>query len=244
MKSKFVFAALVLSAGVAFAKDVTTSYTMGAMPLAVEAGDTIINVPWIEAGSESEGIAVSNIVKTATLTVGDYLLWYTGSSSNYNGWVLAESGGIKYWEAINTVSRRNGVTVVPSAVPALNRGDALILHSQNATNIYIVGQYSNSSTKTTISQGYNLLAPPIYSDGVDLNDYTWASAGAGDRIIMPDGTGFVYDATRGWGKNSLIKGKDSWTWEFTEAAYGAMTITAGSGFWYEKKSGEPFDLEW
>ena len=243
MKSKFVFAALVLSAGVAFAKDVTTSYTMGAMPLAVEAGDTIINVPWIEAGSESEGIAVSNIVKTANLTVGDYLLWYTGTSSNYNAWVLAESGGVKYWNAVNTVSGA-GVGIVSSDAPALNRGDALILHSQNATNIYIVGQYSDSAATTRISQGYNLLAPPIFTSSKDLNTYGWTDAGAGDRIIMPNGTGFVYDATKGWGKNSLDKSTNPWSWKFTPASAGAMNISAGNGFWYEKKSSGSFNLEW
>lgn len=242
MKSKFVFAALVLSAGVASATEVTTEYTMGAMPLAVSAGDTIINIPWVEAGSESEGIAVSNIVKTANLTVNDYLLWWNGSA--YNAWVLtAGTGGTNYWCAASSVSD-TGLSVQSASATVLKRGQALILHAQSAATIYIVGQYSENPTESiSISQGYNLLAPPIYSGSRDLKSYGWAAAGSGDgdRITMPSGDAFVYDTENGgWGKWKQVDK----VWTFTPAAAGVMTITAGKGFWYERNSSSGFTFNW
>ena len=69
---KSIFAASLLIAGVAMADSTTveTSYVIGVFPLAISAGETTINVPWVESGT-GEDVAASNLVKTAGLQLGD-----------------------------------------------------------------------------------------------------------------------------------------------------------------------------
>ena len=269
MKAKSIFAASLLIAGAAFADttEVETEYVIGVFPLTLQANvaETAIFVPWVESG-ESTGVAVSNLVKTAGLTAGDELLWYTGSS--FEAWRLQNNDGVLYW-----VAAAGGE---PADARSISRGQSIILRRNNnvssSTTVYIVGQYTSSDASSTIAAGsvvnngagwttttptWSLIAPPNVGDtGVDLTT-KFNSTGAagtfqpaeGDVIRFVNTSGKVTSYTWGtitntetsnWGKGSM-SGSD---YVFTAAAEGALTIRPGTGFWYKRVSTTGGSVTW
>lgn len=242
MKASSIFAASLLVAGAAFAgtTEVTNDLVIGVMPLSV-GKETILNIPWVEAGSSGDTIAVSNIVKTANLVKGDTLLWYNGSQ--YKAWAIDTTAGVNYWQALPSVTTA-GVTTVAADAQVLSRGQALILNrlSSEATTIYIVGQHkATTATEAAISNGYNLLAPPGVGSSTDLMTLSWSGAVLGDRIVTYDGTEYIRgkNGTEDtWGSYTYSKGR----WSFEKAS--EISIPAGNGFWYDRVSDSSFNLAW
>lgn len=258
MKAKSIFAVSLLVAGAAFADTTTveTEYVLGVLPIAVT-NETIVAIPWIEPGGASNGIAVTNLIKTATLVEGDTLYWYDPSDKKYYTWCVAETGGVKYWNNVQVVT--DSLTVEAGAADAsLMRGQAAFLKRVTAncatTNIYVVGQYTNAVANTITTAiaarngmndpSYTLLAPPYAeklgstSGYIDLNDSSidWGSPTLDDAIIV----GVKYVTFKGntvgvqdkyvWGTDSESKsgwGKYNGT-TFTRSA----EVPVGKGLWY------------
>lgn len=260
MKVKSIFAVSLLAAGAAFADttEVETSYVVGAFPLTLQAGvkETAIFVPWIESGG-TDGVAVSNLVKTAGLAAGDELLWYNGSS--FNAWQLQNAGGVLYWNA----AANGGVA---SDSQSINRGQSIILRRNTGydkgTTVYIVGQYTRDAATSSIAAGsvvnngagwttttptWSLIAPPNVGDtGVDLTTKFNSTGNEGTlqptegdviRFVNSEGkvTNYTWGkitetSTFGWGKGSMSGS----TYVFVGAAEGALTIRPGTGFWYKR----------
>ena len=273
MKAKSIFAASLLVAGAAFADTTTvdTEYVLGVLPVAVT-NETIVAIPWIEAGGASAGIAVTNLIKTATLAVGDILYWYDPSANKGNGsyytWKVSESAGVKYWE--NVLMATEGLTVAAGADNAsLLRGQAAFLKRTDScvtTNIYVVGQYTNAvantitttiaAKKDTNIPSYTLLAPPYaemlgsHAGYIDLNDSSidWGSPTLDDAIIVGIKYVTFKEKTVGvqdkyvWGTDS--ESKSGW------GKYNGTTFTrsaevpVGKGLWYVSYRTSPGEVNW
>lgn len=258
MKAKSIFAASLLVAGAAFADTTTvdTEYVLGVLPVAVT-NETIVAIPWIEAGGGSSSIAVTNLIKTSTLAVGDTLYWYDTGTGKYHSWSVVE-GSPNYWGSVKIVSDLGEDAVIAATQTVLNRGQAVFLKRPNncvSTNVYVVGQYTNAvanAITTTIAAkkegannpSYTLLAPPYaetlgsHAGYIDLNDSSidWGSPTLDDAIIV--GVKYVTfkEKTVGvqdkyvWGTDSESKsgwGKYNGT-TFTRSA----EVPVGKGLWY------------
>ena len=253
MKTKTVFAASLFLAGAAFATATTvdSSYVLGVMPLQVSGKEVILNIPWIESGKQDNAVAVSNLVKTAGLGVGDSLLWYDTSSKGYQGWHIVSDNGTNRWVASTTVNMGGESKTVSAGSVELRRGQALILSrsSAAATTIYIIGQDGTGvslpsitiSKGTTASPSYTLFAPPSVS-GLTVNSINWnitePTSVANDYILLSDGSQLRYrESTSGSGEYAWIK--------YSYGGNGALikdtdpTIPAGTGAWYVSKGGAP-----
>ena len=237
MKVKSIFAVSLLAAGAAFADttEVETSYVVGVFPVAVSAGENIINVPWVESGTTGAGVAVTNLVKTSNLTAGDSLIWYNPSDAKFYGWHV--SGG--YWVPTTTITSYGEKSFISSDSKTLSKGDAIILKVANAGTAYIVGQYDAGkgsgvavTAGTSTNPTYTLFAPPGVDTGCAINgglEFT-GTVDDKDMIWLADGT-------------EVRKGKNG-TWLGIKdgnvlTPITNPTIPCGQGAWYVSKGGSP-----
>lgn len=249
MKVKSILAVSLLAAGAAFADttEVETSYVMGVFPLTV-GKQAIINIPWIEAGADasdaSATIAVTNLIKTATLKAGDQLFYYDGSG--YKAWYVDGDGdAVKVWKPYTEATVQTVSVGAMGDLKVLERGRALILnraasYSDNSTtNVYIVGQYTSAAAPTiSIGNGYTLLAPPVVTN-VNLVAYDWSDAAEGDQLIIGMTNRYELDDNGAWGQYTYNTTTKKWSFETAET----IQIPAGSGIFYYH-TGDAFNFSW
>ena len=248
MKAKYIFAASLLAAGAAFADtaEVETSYVMGVFPLTV-GKQAIINIPWIEAGADasdaSATIAVTNLIKTATLKAGDQLFYYDGSG--YKAWYVdGEDDAVKVWKPYTEATVETVSVGAMGDLKVLQRGRALILNraasylASETTTIYVVGQYTGTAASAiSIGNGYTLLAPPVVTN-VNLVAYNWSGAHNGDQLIV--GVTNRYIRKNGaWGQRKYDASTYAWSFEEKET----ITLPAGTGLFYYN-TGDQFNFGW
>lgn len=246
---KSVFFASILVAGFAIADstEVVSESVVGVLPVALSAGQTdiVLNIPWVESGSTSGGVAVQNLVKTANLTAGDILLWYDGSS--YQGWTTVERNSVLCWEPTQIASADGVSAAIAATKTDLTRGEALVLHRQGtgATKVYIVGQDAGSTSGTSEIAGgtpdapvYSLIAPPAVA-AVNLKNYLKSTDDYelvdGDSVtFVKDGAMYTYyfsvENDNKWGYDTMENGMP----KFTAATDDQMTLPAGTGFYYKR----------
>lgn len=241
---KLIASLTILATGAALASSVSSTATFGVLKITSTATQTIISVPWVDAGSSDvETITVKDFVKTSNLTGSDTvanadkLLVYnpTSGSGAYTGWYLNSS---KVWTgyavAYNTFTATAG-----QDTDKLTRGSALILIRNSTTDpdIYLYGQYRDPSrvsyTITRAADRTTLFAPVnTTSTVINLNDLTWTNAQAGDKIKL-QGTiplVFTYNGTN-WGR-TISTGRT------TDGA----SIRPGEGVWYTTVSATGGDV--
>jgi len=203
-------------------------------------------------------IAVSNIIKTATLSVNDELYVWDKENSRYNVYKLTSGGdGVKYWAPQTSYTiGANGETsntAIDSAIATQKWGQAVWLYRQDtASNIYLFGQvHSSAATQTVVTAGDNLIGAPTAA-AFDLNSIAWTGVNAstvsgndisevGDiiRVIRKDSgktTDYYYDGTA-WGYRSVTvdgNGFPAYSWTTS-----GCRVPAGTGFWYVRKAGSP-----
>ena len=76
MKKSIALAMMMMGTA---AMAVSSSNMFGILRVDSTAEETIISVPWIETAALSGDIRVCDLVLTSNLTVGDRLLYYTGT---------------------------------------------------------------------------------------------------------------------------------------------------------------------
>ena len=256
MKTKTVFAASLLLAGAAFATATTvdSSYVLGVMPVnASGKRQVILSIPWVAEGGAT-AIAVTNLVKTAGLTVGDTLTWYDTTAGKYKQWQVAENGGVGYWTPV-TVTEDTGSYATPAENATLLQGQAVVL-TRTATGeedlnkpSYVIGQVgTNATASTTISgNSWHMLAPPVASTSdVDFNTCasdgsTWSSC-VGDEVTI-DGANGLYKTYKcvDLGEGKALR--YVWTTSMFATTHAAM-IPAGRGFWYKRNSDSSVTITW
>ncbi len=252
---RVLFFVAILTGSVCVANEITSSNVLGILPVTSSAKRTIVAVPWCAmSATDNAAIQVSNVVKTANLTVGD-MLHYVNGNGNYLSWRLANGAGdVKYWESVN-IATEGGFTVSPNAHDqAVSRGNCIVLIRQypgtkeNPNTFYLYGQVGTSaSVETSVVAGtaetpaYTLIGAPTAADW-SVNGITWSGVGENDMICITLENGFQKFLTfknEKWGSMepayddvNKIQISDEWT------EYSA-SIPAGHGAWYVSKGGSP-----
>lgn len=251
MKAKYIFVASLLVAGAAFADTTTVDaeYVLGVFPVSVSAGETIINVPWVESGATGSGVAVSNLVKTAGLAVGDSILWYDTTNRRFDAWkvVLGEDETTKYWQATESIDSYGNRAFTAADATSLNKGQAIILKVASATTAYIVGQYSagngsgvDVAAGTVANPVYTLFAPPVVSGNYAVSNMNFSSTpNTKDEIWLANGAVLKYRQVSQENKNYQWKKYTTTDNGLTYTIDNNPTIPAGTGAWYVSRGGSP-----
>ena len=263
-KNAFLIASALVCASVPAFADGTVDggNIFGILKVESKSADTIVAVPWCEcATNDNQSVSISNIVKTANLTVGDELYSLSSSREKLYKWVLASEGGIKYWQGYRMVSNSGTVdNAIPSASATAARGTAIILHRQNPTNsvgnanaFYLYGQVgTNSTVNTVIASGssaapaYTLIAPPIVSSTVAIPGDVMSGMQSGDSIV-------TRSTQTGVNREYTYNGSQ---WEYITRTHSGGKITTvtkevnsislacGTGAWYVSRNAKAPTLRW
>lgn len=244
---KTILSALTIAAA-STALAVESSNTFGILRVDSTAAQTIVSVPWENAGGGA--IKVKDVVKTANLTVGDKLYYYANGS--YKMWLLRDGG----WEGAQVQKiESDGSTVTAEAgadSDVLVRGGALILERQDpAKPFYLYGQYQSSSVSTECEAGgLTLLASPLTA-ATDLNACEWTDVGDDDCIYVP--TALMTLQLNRWpvdNKTDLNYSAESSTkvWGVKKStgkiSVKNATVPAGQGVWYQSKGSAKPSVQW
>ena len=257
---RVLFSVAILAASVCAADEITTSNVLGILPVTSSAKRTIVSVPWCAlSATDDAAIQVSNLVKTANLSVGD-TLHYVNPSGKYNTWRLTEgSGGVKYWASVTEVTEQQLGDTPASDVTTVARGNAIMLirNGKLSDPFYLYGQVGTAATvSSAIVAGtdsvpaYSLIASPKPA-AWDVNDgATWSNVGANDRIFVYGNDGITIE---------LVWNTDTSKWCYIEDVFTELggqrirtgtkmtkyedDIPAGQGAWYVSYGGSP-TLTW
>ncbi len=224
--------------------EIKGSNVCGLMNVPSTAKETLIAVPWVTVGGSDATMKVANLVKTDTLTAGDELYFYDGST--YYRWVLTDGK----WTPTSTTKKANDkktdVTITaPGADYAIARGKGLWLVRQDTTKeIWLYGQHDASAVSVAVTAGtaaapaYTLIANPNTAD-YDLNAKSVTGA-VGDKIILDGGaTLYTYKAAGWTRKVATQKTVGTKTMTVKKDSTEGCTIPAGQGAWYVSVGGNP-----
>lgn len=259
MKIALLLSVPLFSASVFAAATTQSSNTFGLLRVDSTQKQTIVCVPWVgsSANATDRNIPITDIVKTANLTLGDELYWYDQTEAKYRAWklVAGQSGAAPTWEAATSVTTTKVALDSAASDTALARGDAFILVRQNPTDgegkaspFYLLGQVAKSSEPVANklpAGAYSLLAPPSVSDGsFDLNDATWATPDAKDAILIGTNVTLSWnpaESVKKWGTYKLVfkNGEEKEIWNYNDAK-----VPAGCGAWYVSKGKNDVTVTW
>lgn len=241
---KLLSIALCVTVASAFADPIETELgQVGVTKIETALSNVVVAVSYEDlAGGQ---MVYSNLVKTTNLTKGDRLIEFR--DDKYTGWVLAQSGDVKYWqEQLEFIQDSDGKQIgVSSPTPDTVRGAVgmgIWLIRQNPTDadgkpipFYIYGKTSSARTYTTVAGKWNLVGNPTQED-VTIGASNFGSGLADfDRIAIPGPNGLIectYKASKGWRRNQDASGE----WG------SAPTIGAGLGFWL--KTANEVEVKW
>ena len=237
---KLLSIAVCASAVAAFADPTTINVgSVGVTEIQSSLTNTVIAVSYAELGTDgTSGIAVSNIVKTANLTVGDLLHVFKTSNTYETYRLTAGAGGAKYWDkTVNYLLNANGVLTAgessDATIPSLTAGVGIWLVRNVAEwdgqpfTFHIYGQPVSTPTFSASAGTANLIGNPTQTAKVPSFSVTTQ----GDRVLVPDESvlgglkTYKYSTKGGWTTVNVVDGvrtRDS----------GLPTIAAGKGFWY------------
>lgn len=256
MKLATLLSVSMLATSSAFAAATATSENViGVLRVDSPYARTIVAVPWVAASVEAGDIKVTDIVKTANLSVGDELYYYNGKG--FDSWRLDEN---REWVPAKQVSENGGSDQSPAAdVQGLPRGGAIILVRKNPVDnpFYLQGQVAaeavTSQTIPASTEGvFHLIAPPCVKNGdVDINstdDMVWSGCDSGDRIYVYQDKGLNVecryanknDKIQWWLGKYPAEGTEPLkpTWE------NPPLLPVGTGFWYFKKGTSATTVTW
>ncbi len=249
MKLRLMMGWCALAATVALGADVTGQNICGLMNVPSTAQYTMIAVPWVTVGGNTDAMAVANLVKTDTLSEGDELYYY--ANGTYYRWVL--TSGV--WTPTHTTmadAKGDSVTVLaPEASYTLPRGTGLFLvRKDTSKEIWLYGQYSTKEVAVAVAKGtpetpaYTMIANPN-AEAYNLNDKgVTVEVEVGDQILLDDAKTLYTFKDGSW----LRQGTKTVTMGSTEKTVATWVkdgcvIPAGRGAWYVSKGGKP-TIKW
>lgn len=268
MRSNFIFAASLVVACAAFADSttITTDSVIGVMPVKTTKEQVILSIPWSES---VDGVAVTNLVKTAGLNYDATLTWYnTSDGGKYAHWHLsdADADGVRYWVP-RTGATEEEVFTVAADNAVIKRGDALVLTGTNSTStsiFYVVGPVGATSSITTaveratiqaekVVPSYTLLAfPGATGEAVNANSLQFIDpedpeadpVDNRDRIIVD----FVGSQPAEFVRRvvEISKGTSArrWVSVYDQTNASSAMIPAGRGFWYKRYGTGKMSVVW
>lgn len=248
---KLIALTAILSMSVAFADD-PVDPVYGTYVLNSSAPEVVLCVPWVNPGTGTDGIKVTDIIQTSTLETDDQLYYYDLGDKKYVIWKFTKGTG---WE----VDQDHSFT---EDEPSLSRGNAIILkrvnmNTRGSKDIIINGQVgTNPADAITMARGgieetkegvknltpaYTLIAPASPDSGTPINSGTWTGVQPNDCIIV-NLKPYYYKEGTGWGtrgKPSVVGGE--LTYEITKQN---VEIPAGCGAWFLANGAEGVITTW
>jgi len=263
-KTALLTVSALLAAAPVFASDVEGSNVFGLLTVLSKAADTIVAVPWCECSTaDDQPIAISNIVKTANLTVGDVVSALDEKGDVLRTWTLASgAGGVKYWAApVDVIENGNPMAGITADKAHAARGAAILLHRANPTNsvgaanaFYLYGQVGTLSgvSSTIYNTGassstpvYTLIAPPTDADANLLASGVLTGPVNGDSVITRSLAGvnktYTYKESGASGAGWYASANPT----VAPTKVDLITISAGTGAWYvSRNSSEKPTITW
>ena len=230
------------------------SQTFGVLKRTSSTTKTLVSVPWGElSATVARDIRVTDIVKTATLDVGDKLHVYDKVSKRYDTWQIDAD---HQWRPLATyvVNEDGSVSTISAGLPedrTVARGSAIWLERQNVSKpFYLYGQHVEGTAVADIDRGsveapmWNLIASPSL-EPFDVRTIKYADPN--DQIVVPTEDGpRVYTCKDGvWGTDVNVTETrtmpDGTKVEVVKRSRDTVntTIPAGVGFWYVSQGGKP-----
>lgn len=250
---RVLFTVAILAASVCAADEITSSNVLGILPVTSSAKRTIVSVPWCAmSATDNAAIQVSNVVKTANLTVGD-MLHYVDSDGSYLSWRLADgTDGVKFCESVVNATEGEVSTSPAAHDQTVARGNCIVLIRQDPgtkaspKTFYLYGQVGTStSVETSVVAGtadtpaYTLIGAPTAA-AWSVNGITWDGVDEKDMICITLENGFQKFLTfqnEKWGSMVSVYEGNRKTGE--EWAVYDTSIPAGQGVWYISQGGNP-----
>lgn len=191
----------------------------------------IVAVPY-----STETLTAATLINMSNRTEVDETLVlkvYDKMAKDYNSWTY-ENGA---WVANNVAKAGAGSEELKTSKSAaevqLEPGDGVWVTYNPQAPLILNGTYATAgSVKKNLEAGYNLIAPPP-TGAATYSVRSITSATAGDKVVIPAGTGKPpRSLTRkdgNWGYWGVQNGQPVWV-EVSEKA--DVTVPAGTGFWY------------
>lgn len=239
---KLLSIALCAAAAAAFADEISLG-EVGVTKIETSTSNTIIAVSYQDLASGD--VAISNLVKTTNLAVGDQMAVF--NDGVYETWTLAEGEGDapkpKYWaknEKQYTLDGDGNLIVVdPSEASIVTKsvGTGLWI-IQTGTPVQPIYLYGKPSTVTQYDcgTGATLVGNPLQNPAVPKI----TGMANGDKVVVPSDTAM--------GRTEYIYVSKKSCWGLADST-GAMhvatlpTIPEGTGFWYVSK-GSSAKISW
>jgi len=225
MKKELLIASL-FTATVASAGSLTTSNTMGFVPisssLAKGEGMYLVTPPF-SGYDAATSVAVSDVIQTANLAEGDEL--FIPNGEGYDNYRLKND---KTWEAVKKVTISGGsvetVDGTPSTSLQVPRGSGFFVKT-SVGQVNLFGNAETSASAVTVKQGWSMIGSSVPTGSTAVSSFDGAT---GDMILLADGTRYVKQSTE-WKKyvKTPAEGGSHWT------SAGSDAIPAGVAFWYK-----------
>ena len=211
--------------------------------------NTIVAVSYEDLDpSIQSGIAISNLVKTANLTVGDLLMIYV--NGKYSTWTLqqdeAGEGKPKYWAKTDITltvnedgSQTNGSgSEASDVICGVGTGIWLVRNNDYVPGeeftFYIYGKPASTLTSEIVGGEWNLVGNPRQTE-VDLGTDKVDKAKTLDQIVAIDGNGhsvyYMFKTGKGWQATDV-----------DGTAIRLQPIAAGHGLWI--RTAENATISW
>ena len=225
MKLRLIICAMAASAAL-FATDVNSD-TFGLVRVTDTSTNTVIGVPWVSATGSA--VSLSNLVSTATLSAGDVVYLYEGTT-----WKAYKLSAAKVWEPYTTVGV-GGVEGAPSADnKTLARGTGMIIQRASADDaIYLCGRLDTTTPSATAIAA----SSTVFFGNPLTTTKTISSEGAnGDKIVvLKDGGGStIYEKKDGvWGTYVETTTTTKRGTKKTQTWTPGCTLAPGMGAWYQ-----------
>ena len=233
---------------------VETSNALGVQRVLSASTNTIVAVPWTAFSTNVDAaVRVVDLVRTQGLSDGD-LLHVPTDGDAYVSWRLEE----RTWQPLLSVSRAGVAEGRSADAVVLPRGRAFWLVRQRPRDekgeivpFYLAGQCASASMRPEIRAGtptapvYHMLANPL-DRAVGINELDWTGAGAADTIVVPSGSASgvdliltCADGTWGYWDSQKVWDPRRNKYKIQQSYVTALSIPAGTGFWYVSRGGTP-----
>lgn len=233
MKKELLIAS-VFAATIAGAGSVTTSNTMGYVPVdgansTTANGKKMYMVVAPFSGYDNGQIALADVIQTAGLSQGDEI--FIPNGAGYDNYTLDDKGA---WTASKIVTINSDGTVTeksgkPADTATIDRGNGFWVKTE-ASSLSLFGNAVTAKAQVSAAGGgsknaWTMIGSTLNGE-IAMKDLSGVGA-QGDVIVLANGTRYTKGASA-W-KNTTLRSPQALT--------DADKIPPGVGFWYASKSG-------
>lgn len=213
---KLICGFLGFATSAAFAVESEAVSTIDVIKVESPLTNVVVAIPGFDLSGGGD-LAISNLIKTTGLTVGDDLFAFDGT--NYKRWTLDGNG---IWQANDTSYVYAGGQIDISGTPAADTpmpvGQGIWLRRAYPTNFYVYAVHDATPSITVDAGATVLLGNPLTTDKAP----TITGAEVGDLILVPTAT---FTSKYRYNGSAFVGLKGN-----------LPAIVKGTGFWYKAES--------